>query len=111
MEVKILLWTCCFKFVLDFGDFILRVFVAEWIRESEVGNLIWLVTEHVLESQNELIVLIDKVIRFREYSPPLFLSVRKDTEDWLESLPVEFGLIIQIFKCESELLSLWYTFH
>ena len=49
VEVEVFLWACCLEFILDFCDFILRLFVTKWVREGEVGHFVWLVAEHVLE--------------------------------------------------------------
>jgi len=111
VEVEVLLRACCFEFILDFSDFLLRFLVTPWIREGKVGHLVWLVAEHVLEFHYELIFLIDEIIDLREYSSPFLLGMRQNTEDWLEPLAVQLRLIIEILKCEGQLLTLRHSFH
>lgn len=65
----------------------------------------------MLEFHNELILLIDKVVDLCEYSSPFLLGMGQDSEDWLEPLPVQFGLIIEILECESQLLALRDSLH
>ena len=69
-------------------DFCLGFLVAKWIGESEESCFSWRSTEHMLESKNELVVIVDKIVCFGKDATPLFLSIWKDTENWLETLAI-----------------------
>ena len=88
VEIQVLLRGCWLKLLLDLIDFSLRLLVAEWIGESEESGLVWLVAEHVLESQNELLVIINEIVSLGEYSTPFFLRIWQHSKNWLESLSV-----------------------
>ena len=62
--------------LLDLINFSLGLLVAEWIGESEESGLVGLVAEHVLESQNELLIIINEIVSLGEYSTPFFLRIR-----------------------------------
>jgi len=111
MEVQILFGSSRLKFILYLSDFILGILIAKRVGEGKVCGLIGLIAEHVLEPEGELILLIDEVIRLGEDASPFLLSVRKNSEYRLQTLPVELCLIVQILECECQLLALGYTFY
>lgn len=74
MEVDVLLGSCR-ELLLNVVDLGLGLLVAERVGEGEEGRLAWR-AEHVLESQDELIVVVDEVVRFRENAAPFLLGVR-----------------------------------
>ena len=111
MEVQILFGSSRLKFICDFSHLILGILVAPWIRECKIGRLISLIAEHVLESESELIFLVDEVICLSENASPFLLSVWEDSEYWLKTLPIQLCLIVQVLECECQLLTLWYTFY
>ena len=48
--------------------------------------------------QNKLIITVEKIVHFREYAPPLLLRIRYYSEDRFQPLPVELGLVVEIFE-------------
>lgn len=76
VEIQVLIDWCRFKLLLDRIDFSLGLLVTEWVREGEERSLIWLVAEHVLESQNELLIIVYEIVSLSEYSTPFFLRIR-----------------------------------
>lgn len=106
MEVEVLLRACIRERLLYMVDLSLRLLVAERIRKGEEGRLARRVAEHVLESQDELILVVQEIVHLREDATPFLLGVGEHAEDGLQSLAVELGLNIQILEGESELLAL-----
>ena len=76
MEIQVLIGRCRFELLLDLIYFGLGLLVAEWVREGEERSLIGLVAEHVLESQNELLIIINEIVSLSENSTPFFLCIR-----------------------------------
>ena len=57
----------------------------------------------MLEAHNELVVVVDEVLHFREDSTPLrllFLRIGACAEDRLEAVSIQLSLVVQIFKRE-----------
>lgn len=48
----------------------------------------------MLEFQDKLVVLVEKIVDLGENSAPLLFSLRKNSEYWLEALTVEFSLVV-----------------
>tara|TARA_B110000305_G_C19394192_1_gene616526 strand:- start:342 stop:701 length:360 start_codon:yes stop_codon:yes gene_type:complete len=83
VEVEIFLWASSALEILgDLVNFVLRVLITPWIREREIRRLVGRITEHVLEFEGELIVLVYEVIYFGEDSAPLLLSIWQYPEYW-----------------------------
>lgn len=76
VEVQVLFGPCSFKLLLNLIYLGLGLFVTEWIRECEESRFVWLVAEHVLESQNKLFIVVHKIVCFRENPSPFLLSIR-----------------------------------
>lgn len=111
MKVKILLGRGCLKQLLDLADLVLRLLVTPRIRESEVGRFVDAVAEHVLELKSELIIVVEKVIDLLKDASPLLLCVRQHSEHWLETLAVQFCLVIEVLEDEGQLLTLRHSLH
>ena len=56
--------------------------------------------------QNKLVVVIEMVRHFRRDTFPLFGLVRHHSEYWLQPLAIQLCLVVEVFECEIELLSL-----
>lgn len=91
----------------DLINFVLRVLITPWIGEREICRLVRRVTEHVLELERELILLVDEVIDFGEDTAPLLLSVWENPEHWLQTLSIQLGLVVQVLENECQILALW----
>ena len=88
MEVQTHVWNWLLEFLLDFVYLVQLFLVAPWDRESEVGCLVRLIAEHVLEFHGELIILVEKEVNLREDPSPLLLSIGQHLEHGLEALAV-----------------------
>ena len=57
----------------------------------------------MLEAHNELVVVVDEVLHFREDSTPLrllLLRIGASAEDRLEAVSIQLSLVVQIFERE-----------
>ena len=61
--------------------------------------------------QNKLIITVEKIVHFREYASPLLLRIRYYSEDRFQPLPVELGLVVEIFESKCQLLPLRHSMH
>ena len=103
VEVEVLLWRRLQKLSLNLVYLALGILVGPRVREGEVNRFTWRSREHVLEAHNELVVVVDEVLHFREDSTPLrllLLSIGASTEDWLETVSIQLSLVVQILKSE-----------
>lgn len=111
MKVEFFLWLSIVKSLLDFIHLVMRLFIAPWIRERKIRGLIFTGTKHMLEPQNELIIVVDNVINFGENSSPLFTCRWYNSEHRLQTLAIQLGLIVKVLKSEGKLLTLRHTLH
>ena len=65
----------------------------------------------MLKLEGELVLLIEEVVDLGEDAAPLLLGVGKHPEHWLEALPIEFGLVVQVLEYERQLLALGHSMH
>lgn len=109
VEVEILLWRRLSKSLLDFINLGLRIFIRPRVREGKVDGVRRRVAKHVLESQRELVLVVVEIVDLGKDSTPLGLRARERSEDWLEALSVQLGLIVGVLECKSDVLALGYT--
>ena len=68
------------------------VLIRKGERECEVSRLALWVGKHVSKLHRELLIIVEKRVHFRHYSPPLLLVVGHHAESWLQPLIVQLGL-------------------